>query len=237
MILRDIFEIPTELRNGLCVGDPNPDDWHLLRTDGGLTVGNERALSICRQCPETTRIACLKWASDHGETGIWGGTTEAQRRRTSSRLTWTREETDRLRTMAEHLSPSRIAEALGKPVSAVTSRAQHLGIRIRKASYAWTQREDEELLELRGKGKSIREISESLGRGETSISDRIKELRRRGVDVPRATSPGWTSDEDSQMMRMFAAGATVSEVSEQIGRSESAVRNRRRTLAKRETSC
>jgi WhiB family redox-sensing transcriptional regulator len=36
------------------------------------------AKSICRKCPYTT--ACLNWAVDNGEVGIWGGTTERERR-------------------------------------------------------------------------------------------------------------------------------------------------------------
>ena len=34
---------------------------------------------ICRECP--VRLACLEWALEHNEVGIWAGTTEADRRR------------------------------------------------------------------------------------------------------------------------------------------------------------
>lgn len=36
------------------------------------------ARKVCMSCP--VRIACLKHALDHHETGFWGGTTERQRR-------------------------------------------------------------------------------------------------------------------------------------------------------------
>lgn len=37
------------------------------------------AQAICRMCPYTER--CLEWALEHYEIGIWGGTTEGERRR------------------------------------------------------------------------------------------------------------------------------------------------------------
>ena len=40
----------------------------------------ERAMALCQRCP--VRTSCLKLALDLGEMhGIWGGTTESERRR------------------------------------------------------------------------------------------------------------------------------------------------------------
>jgi WhiB family redox-sensing transcriptional regulator len=39
---------------------------------------SEPAIAICRQCP--VRRACLDYALDHNEYGVWGGTSETQRR-------------------------------------------------------------------------------------------------------------------------------------------------------------
>jgi WhiB family redox-sensing transcriptional regulator len=39
---------------------------------------HHRAVAICRQCP--VRRACLDYALDHNEYGVWGGTSETQRR-------------------------------------------------------------------------------------------------------------------------------------------------------------
>lgn len=36
------------------------------------------AFAVCAGCPAKT--ACLAWALEHRENGIWGGTTERQRR-------------------------------------------------------------------------------------------------------------------------------------------------------------
>ena len=37
------------------------------------------AKSMCKSCSYVTK--CLQWAIDNNETGIWGGTTERERRR------------------------------------------------------------------------------------------------------------------------------------------------------------
>jgi WhiB family redox-sensing transcriptional regulator len=39
---------------------------------------HHRAVAVCRQCP--VRRACLDYALDHNEYGVWGGTSETQRR-------------------------------------------------------------------------------------------------------------------------------------------------------------
>jgi len=44
----------------------------------------ERALAVCRTCP--VRDECLEWAiAAHERYGIWGGTTEQERRRLARR--------------------------------------------------------------------------------------------------------------------------------------------------------
>lgn len=35
------------------------------------------AKAVCARCP--VRAGCLQWALEHGEHGIWGGTTESDR--------------------------------------------------------------------------------------------------------------------------------------------------------------
>jgi WhiB family redox-sensing transcriptional regulator len=45
-------------------------------------LGGERSIkiakSLCKTCAYT--VKCLQWAIDNNETGIWGGTTEKERR-------------------------------------------------------------------------------------------------------------------------------------------------------------
>jgi WhiB family transcriptional regulator, redox-sensing transcriptional regulator len=43
------------------------------------TADEDRAIATCRTCPVVT--ACLQFAVEHDQMhGVWGGTTEAQRR-------------------------------------------------------------------------------------------------------------------------------------------------------------
>jgi len=46
-------------------------------TNGALSI--KAAKSLCQTCPYT--FECLEWALSHSEMGIWGGTTERERRR------------------------------------------------------------------------------------------------------------------------------------------------------------
>ena len=44
----------------------------------GTVPETQTAKKICRTCPYT--VQCLEWAIEHDERGIWGGTTERDRR-------------------------------------------------------------------------------------------------------------------------------------------------------------
>lgn len=39
------------------------------------------ALRVCRGCDLNVKAECLQWALDNNERGIWGGTTEQERRK------------------------------------------------------------------------------------------------------------------------------------------------------------
>jgi WhiB family redox-sensing transcriptional regulator len=39
----------------------------------------EQAKQVCRTCPVSR--SCLRWALDNGDAGVWGDTTEEERRR------------------------------------------------------------------------------------------------------------------------------------------------------------
>lgn len=62
------------MKNALC---PNydPDLWHPPYDAPSSTAYPK---SICRRCPVMGE--CLDWALNHGENGVWGGTSEADRR-------------------------------------------------------------------------------------------------------------------------------------------------------------
>lgn len=58
----------------------SPETAHLFAAEAGGLASRARereAKAICEGCP--VRDACLDWALEHGEAGIWGGTTTRER--------------------------------------------------------------------------------------------------------------------------------------------------------------
>lgn len=49
-----------------------------------LTRESQDAIAICNGC--SVQGDCLKWALEHGEVGIWGGTTTDKRRQISHQM-------------------------------------------------------------------------------------------------------------------------------------------------------
>jgi WhiB family redox-sensing transcriptional regulator len=74
----ELLDFPPALRhirnNGNCQDTDTPDDFFPART----SLGHYQIITWCRPCP--VRYACLQWALDHHEHGVWGGMTERQRR-------------------------------------------------------------------------------------------------------------------------------------------------------------
>ncbi|MGD1222580.1 MULTISPECIES: WhiB family transcriptional regulator [Streptomyces] len=57
----------------------DPDLFFPIGHTGPAVFQIEEAKAVCRACP--VRDACLRWALDTGQAiGIWGGTSEAERR-------------------------------------------------------------------------------------------------------------------------------------------------------------
>lgn len=65
--------------NAACVGQ-DPDLFFPIGTTGPAAEQADEAKAICAGC--RVRDACLDWAVEHGELGIWGGTDEEARART-----------------------------------------------------------------------------------------------------------------------------------------------------------
>ncbi len=72
----------TDWRNHAACRDADPDLFFPLGTSGASVLKIEEAKQICRTC--SVRGPCLQWALDNGDTGVWGGTTEDERRRRCS---------------------------------------------------------------------------------------------------------------------------------------------------------
>lgn len=59
--------------------DEDPDLFFPIGTTGPPLRRTRRAKAVCDRCP--VREPCLRWATDTGQAvGIWGGTTETERR-------------------------------------------------------------------------------------------------------------------------------------------------------------
>jgi WhiB family redox-sensing transcriptional regulator len=59
--------------------DIDPELFFPLGTSDACEIQIEAAKQICRTCP--VREPCLRWALDSGDAGVWGGTTEDERRK------------------------------------------------------------------------------------------------------------------------------------------------------------
>ena len=65
-------------RNYAACRDVDPDLFFPLGTAGVSLPQVEQARRVCRKCPVSK--TCLRWALDNGAAGVWGGTTEEERR-------------------------------------------------------------------------------------------------------------------------------------------------------------
>ncbi|WP_217209779.1 WhiB family transcriptional regulator [Streptomyces sp. AC550_RSS872] len=57
----------------------DPDLFYPIGTSGPTVLQTEQAKAVCRRC--SVREQCLRWALDTDQfIGIWGGTSETERR-------------------------------------------------------------------------------------------------------------------------------------------------------------
>jgi len=70
---------PMNWREDAACGDADPDLFFPIGATGNALRRIDEAKRICRLCP--AQIQCLAWALENGVTdGVWGGTTEDERR-------------------------------------------------------------------------------------------------------------------------------------------------------------
>ena len=68
----------TDWRDDAACRDVDPDLFFPLGTSGASLLQIDEAKQICRTCPVC--VPFLRWALDTGDAGVWGGTTEDERR-------------------------------------------------------------------------------------------------------------------------------------------------------------
>lgn len=69
----------TDWRDHAACRDADPELFFPLGTSDATLLQIDAAKQICRTCP--VREPCLQWALNTGDDGVWGGTTEAERRK------------------------------------------------------------------------------------------------------------------------------------------------------------
>ncbi|MFF8971695.1 WhiB family transcriptional regulator [Streptomyces sp. NPDC014995] len=63
----------------------DPDLFFPIGTSGPALLQTEQAKAVCRRCP--VREPCLEWAMETDQTlGVWGGTSETERRALKRRI-------------------------------------------------------------------------------------------------------------------------------------------------------
>jgi WhiB family redox-sensing transcriptional regulator len=71
---------PPWMADALCRAHPEVE---FVPPPGGFrkppTAAERAAVAVCSACPVVSE--CLAYATEHGESGIWGGLTERERRR------------------------------------------------------------------------------------------------------------------------------------------------------------
>ena len=100
---------------------------------------------------------------------------------------------------------------------------------------------EDEVLELLQKGLTQTEIGKQLGVSDNTISNRIKKMRKRGVEIPerkkterKKTERKKENDEkDNKILEMLEEGLTQTEIGKQLGISHTAISNRIRKMRKR----
>ena len=72
-------------RNRAACRTEDPDLFFPIGTSGPALLQTEQAKAVCRRCP--VREQCLQWALDTGQSiGVWGGTSETERRALKRRI-------------------------------------------------------------------------------------------------------------------------------------------------------
>ena len=69
----------TDWRHRAACRDLDPELFFPLGTSDASLLQIDAAKRICRTCP--VREPCMQWALNTGDAGVWGGTTEAERRK------------------------------------------------------------------------------------------------------------------------------------------------------------
>lgn len=156
-------------------------------------------------------------------------------------IVWTKDEDEALlRLRAQGKSMPQIVSAIPRRSYAAAKARLQGSLRelaslplITPKSPAWIKHEDEAILNLRGQGKPLSEISSAIpGRSYDAVRSRMRDLKALGFVPPAARLAtrwtAWTKDEDEKLLKLLREGKPVEAIAEAMPqRSLQAVRSRR----------
>ena len=150
---------------------------------------------------------------------------------------WSISQLEKLRDIT--LSNAEVAKITGRTKAAVQTKRVHLGVALGLRN-PWGESLDRALLDLRGKGLSFSEMAKTLGRTESSVSNRVHTLIADGILTPlpqteRSRRGGaargisredrWKPEERDSLVNLWESGHTAQEISVVFRRSVSAISN------------
>jgi len=137
------------------------------------------------------------------------------------------------------LNAHKVASLLSRSVAAVKTKRVKLGLFQREPN-PWSPEQDEQLVQLRNEGRSFSEIASALKRTRSAISNRVHGLikmgkiaalsnaersRRGGLRSHDSRDDLWDDDERYEIKQLWEYGYSAYEISERMGRSQSAINN------------
>lgn len=122
-----------------------------------------------------------------------------------------------------------IARSLGRTEKAVEEKRRREALPARDPGPLWDEESDSELRRLWAAGMTIARIAARLDRAPCTIH-----LRRFALKLPPRrvlkNTQGWSAEDDATISRLWVAGCSVANISEQMGRSPGGVCSRRMHL-------
>lgn len=104
------------------------------------------------------------------------------------------------------------------------------------AAYSELARQDTEILRMVGAGLTQKAIGHELGLSESAIHERIKRMRKNGIEIPAGHTQrrkALVEAKDPVYIRLTREGYTAAQIAEQTGDSHHYVTNRLYTLRQR----
>lgn len=154
--------LPKAACRGADINDFYPD-WDTGRPkNSARSAFISEAMGLCGMCPE--RLKCLQWALDNNEQGIWGGTTEEDRRAMQKKPLTQEQRRRRVRQLhKDGLNDRQIGSKLGIDRRDVYNDRRILGLPSNHDDTEGLEEQRDNVAELHALGFNDYEIGARLG--------------------------------------------------------------------------